>query len=973
MNLKQLIKFGLENSSDPVIKNPILRSALQEPRSMDLAALSDDVVPGSLKDELEGKFDPSQETHEEYLQRINLERPFNMAEGGQLVKPSVDGSRPGYGGEDYIKDKDFLQFAKEKYNWTPKTGGQIRDMALAYERTLAKKNKVIGTKGLVEILGNDNPYSLDTINRAFGSEADRTIKKNMSVAQKSKIRLAQKIRTILTDNIGEPKTMKEVYAPFKYLQKEYKRKGHAGSATKVWEINKKQIKALNKALNKDYAKHGVQENTIDNIYKLFDDKKFINAIKNYDGKAVDIDSYLFKKVFEPGKGGQNAYAYMQLGRALQGKIELEGIKVDKALGNKIVKSIAHNSSMNIDGEMGKAAQRYAKLEMGKWFDNPNATYKNLSESITKAFSDAGVKDINIDEIFPARTGQLTYGKGSGVFNNFVQFIDSKINQKAKRSFDGRMSKRLQNLDSAYRLAKNSGDYSKVEKILAQHEKSIKNFYIKNPEAKGKVNLTKFHWDAKNKKFLNPKQVFESQYKGSYRTIPEKVRKGMEKFHGKTGISIDPGTATTLEAAEKKITTLDQKGIHKFLKQSGFNIDKCLSSGGRVKLQGGKGVNTCIRGVIEEEQKKAMKGNKVSFEKFGKFGKLARTGAWILGPIDIPIELGFALPHMLAGDKEAAKRATTFGLFGWGEKKLDEVKADSPEAYKYAKHMKDNNDYIDAYFSALDASENLDRLKDLPEHAQKEKKLIYNDQFNKAQEKMALIQEGYVGYGNEDEFDVWGEAKGKSATQDYFIKDVKEKADKGLDMKQYGGHGMNIALGLPWNFGMKPGEVAPFKGGQPITNLKQHIAQRGQPYWKQLEHATYEAGIPTLFDHYFATANVREPEDAYSDLPIKYASELGNLEKEEMLKGLKAKGLHGTVGFKKMLEAQGIDPQEVWDAGTKDREFDIFGKRRIGRTDGGRADYMGGGIAAIRRPNAIPPKSGPNPQGLPSMYNRVKRI
>jgi len=36
-------------------------------------------------------------------------------------------------------------------------------------------------------------------------------------------------------------------------------------------------------------------------------------------------------------------------------------------------------------------------------------------------------------------------------------------------------------------------------------------------------------------------------------------------------------------------------------------------------------------------------------------------------------------------------------------------------------------------------------------------------------------------------------------------------------------------------------------------------------------------------------------------------------------------------------------------------------------------FAGGGIAGIRRPNAIPPKSGPNPQGLPSMYNRVKRI
>jgi len=34
---------------------------------------------------------------------------------------------------------------------------------------------------------------------------------------------------------------------------------------------------------------------------------------------------------------------------------------------------------------------------------------------------------------------------------------------------------------------------------------------------------------------------------------------------------------------------------------------------------------------------------------------------------------------------------------------------------------------------------------------------------------------------------------------------------------------------------------------------------------------------------------------------------------------------------------------------------------------------GGGIVGIRRPHAIPPESGPTPQGLPSMLNRVKRI
>ena len=74
------------------------RITAQEPRNMDQAALVDELEPGALKDEMKGNFDPSQETHEEYLRRINLERPFNMAEGGQLVAPSVDGSRPGYQG-----------------------------------------------------------------------------------------------------------------------------------------------------------------------------------------------------------------------------------------------------------------------------------------------------------------------------------------------------------------------------------------------------------------------------------------------------------------------------------------------------------------------------------------------------------------------------------------------------------------------------------------------------------------------------------------------------------------------------------------------------------------------------------------------------------------------------------------------------------------------------------------------------------
>ncbi len=49
---------------------------------LQVAELVDELEPGSLKDEMSGKFDPSQETYEEYLQRINLDRPFNAANGG---------------------------------------------------------------------------------------------------------------------------------------------------------------------------------------------------------------------------------------------------------------------------------------------------------------------------------------------------------------------------------------------------------------------------------------------------------------------------------------------------------------------------------------------------------------------------------------------------------------------------------------------------------------------------------------------------------------------------------------------------------------------------------------------------------------------------------------------------------------------------------------------------------------------------
>ena len=563
---------------------------------------------GKTKVTVDGKkFDSIKDAAEHY--KINNIVVNNRTSRGWSLKKALTTPATSPHQHDYYKDKDFLKWAKKNYpNWKP--GGTLpkgidsHRIFADYEKTLAQKNKIISIDELVKALGPDNPYSANSLKHMTSKSLNTPITKNMSSSSKALVKKAKIVNSIIEKVAGKPTTLSDVYAPFKYLKHGVKRWGkNLQRPMKVWELDSKQIKKINTLLNQEYRKMGLQTNTINNIYDLLDDNKFMKEISNYDGKAVDLDSHMFKKVFRPGKGGEMAYAYMQLGRALRGEIELDGIKVDKKLGNKIIKSIAYDSVRNADGPMGTAALQWSKFQMAKHFDNPNASYEGLTQTIRNAFKEVGMPTdkegkllINIDEIFPARTGQLTYAKGSGAYNQFVQFIDSNINQKAKRSFDGRMSSRLTKLTDEYKLAQKTGDYSKVEKILEKHEGAIENFYENNPKAKGKVNLTQFQWDAKNKKFLNPKQVFESQYKGSYKTIPEKIRKGMEKFYTKTGLSLDPGTARTLEKSASDVKALTQgkawntaiksskaKMLAKTLQLAGIDIcsDQLAASGGRI--------------------------------------------------------------------------------------------------------------------------------------------------------------------------------------------------------------------------------------------------------------------------------------------------------------------------------------------------------------------------------------------------------
>ena len=61
---------------------------------LQIVNLVDDLQPGPLKDELLEKFDPSQESYEDYLRRQSIpysERPFNAANGGMIGGGVIEG------------------------------------------------------------------------------------------------------------------------------------------------------------------------------------------------------------------------------------------------------------------------------------------------------------------------------------------------------------------------------------------------------------------------------------------------------------------------------------------------------------------------------------------------------------------------------------------------------------------------------------------------------------------------------------------------------------------------------------------------------------------------------------------------------------------------------------------------------------------------------------------------------------------
>ena len=303
----------------------------------------------------------------------------------------------------------------------------------------------------------------------------------------------------------------------------------------------------------------------------------------------------------------------------------------------------------------------------------------------------------------------------------------------------------------------------------------------------------------------------------------------------------------------------------------------------------------IQENIKKQTNQAMKATKDGKvpKKFGKLRALGKFFGWV----DAPIEFMFAAPHLIAGDVEGAKRATTAGLAGWGKIDLDNISDE--KAQRYIKHTQAMNDYFDNYNSALNADNQLKNMEPGTEDYS-----LTSSQFERAKTNMDKIQEDYQSYGyTYQDGDI--PMKDKVATQNYIRDKVKSDFENKIENiasnETFKDADQELLKEQLKDLGGRPEKVTP------ITDLESYMRNKGEEmagntnlFFNVKPYVLEEAealGVGDIFDDYALGAGVeaegrKSLQDAYSEIPIEYANQLAALEKKQLEEGLLEKRLTG---------------------------------------------------------------------------------
>jgi len=846
--------------------------------------------------------------------------------GGMLVQPNNDGSRPGY--------------AKVKKNLYPREKGTDKyKLSESYKKSITPKG-YIGVQELIDLI--DNPkLTQDVFTQA------RKFEKNPAKYPGRKNYVYNKIISLL----GEKKVSRGGDSP--YAQKIFYKKP-----------NNKQIDVLTNFIDSKILETGTVKNLqiLDKEFgKLFQGKKpkgFFSNILTLD-KARDA----LKKYGVKATDSQLARAMMRLGQVYDGQLFQNDINISK---NKTAANFIDKSFNEIDMFSGWRSASYdAALDdisknMPKKAGDIGSFKTTINKYIKQNYPDV-FKNFDVNEIFSVTTSSV---RGSYPYSYFVDLTKSDVNQKLLANFQGQASKAEGQIQKAIANYRRTGNVKFYEEAL-----SVAN---------------KFN-TVNRKKFLSDERVIKAGGAnavkleiGSQQQIKDKIgfaneyykQKNLDKWKSQ-GIDIDAHTGKSGYVKTFGTKTIP-KGVSTFtdLVQDGEVNEKqfksllakigCpgLANGGRAGFDAG--TNCQIKGsqLINSGMKNASPAQIKNFTTFlNRAGSLGRN-VMKFGVIpEAMFVAADSLVRMGMGDtfKEAGLKATDYLLPG------DQTKA--AEISKVSRVFGDTTGELVG--RTIDYKNKLLEIQDLEKSIANLENLSDTGEFD------------YIGDLNNNTNNMKKELAQKRNDLDNQFK-ISEAEQIFAERKQEEAYDASSANST---FTKLKGR---FRGS---SDGLSDVETVGAPEKTQLQlnlnmlpsaQRNFMMATDDQLTNYVNRENLLTGEKLN---PQVFIDEKQKLKDDFMTKGPAVYGAENVYGAQgifsepllKTIAAKqnSIDDLEREAVGQRNK-FNVFDRDTSGLGTGLRGfSAASGGIASLTK--TIPPESGPTPHGLRYPYNNVKKI
>ena len=618
--------------------------------------------------------------------------------GGMLVQPNADGSRPGYA---KVKDKFIVGSG-------PGTGDALTsDRNTKIVKTaLNKIKKQINNKpyfewseksdwykklrtqlgGKAEGVGMNRDFTNQLINKVVNENFPGAYHGRSAIANLRRDMVVESFVGYLKDNgefDGGEKFLKSI-EKFKDNKRPDNRFENINKAWKSWIAGEFEVEGVDRAqLAKELEARGISYNQInkwnakasqerglnkkaaieflDNQNNKFPNRSFEDVQKLYKQKFPDRNIYLDVNTLTDIK---------RTGIYKSGDKTVDSYKSVKK-GNR-ANWLKESYGQQFQGNYSKLIKAADQLEAA----GESKKAKRISDAADKFFGPNGIitNAKGEGEHALARTFDLLNPDRQLAVNSLVS---GDLNQFKKNFFDVPVKRYF----DEYNNPETTAARRKELKTLIEDRKKTMNS-LTGGQTKGIVagDTVKFQYTPDKIIATSNVEALDTKFKKGEFDIQEYLDRGN---------SYDEAFKTVGSQANIFTKTGDVKSIYsKPINEKKANILSafCNSKRKGLKLAGSVDGLTCSMEEIQTNMKKQInEAAKVS--KDGKipkkFGKLRAVGGAFFGDVAIPLEYMFMAPDLVAGDIDGALRSSTAGLFGAG--KVDLEKLPPGEGRKYIRH------------------------------------------------------------------------------------------------------------------------------------------------------------------------------------------------------------------------------------------------------------------------------------------------